>query len=133
MVQYITSMLVYFTNFKAAICKSITDSSYTVALLHRRLPITNSCETVVKCDCPIMGLFSPRLRNVIASIIYRYLMFSASHFKSSLSKISIKGVNAMPLWEFLQSHFEGVLKIMTIAELFVVMTVSIAGLVKLNR
>ena len=59
-------------------------------------------------------------------------MFPALHFKGSSSKISIKGINPMPLWDFLQSHFEGVLKIMTIAELFVVMTASIAGLVKLN-
>ena len=33
-------------------------------------------------------------------------------------------LNAMPLWDFLQSHFEVVLKIMTIAKLFIVMTAS---------
>ena len=30
----------------------------------------------------------------------------------------------MPLWDFLQSHFEMVFKIMTIAELFMVVTTS---------
>ena len=52
------------------------------------------------------------------------LMFSTSYFKSSLSTISIKRVNAMPLWDFLPSSFEVVLKIMTIAELFILMTTS---------
>ena len=70
-------------------------------------------------------------------------MLSNSYFKSSLSTISIKSVNAMSLWYFLQSHFEVVLKIMTIAELFIVMNNdnsriiyrndNIARLVKLNQ
>ena len=51
-------------------------------------------------------------------------MFSTSYFESSLFTIAIKRVNAMPLWDFLQNHFEVVLKIMTIAELFIVMTTS---------
>ena len=59
-----------------------------------------------------------------SSIIYRHLMFSTSHFKGSLSTILIKSVNAMPLWDFLQSHFEVVFKIITIAELFIVVTTS---------
>ena len=37
---------------------------------------------------------------------------------------SQKSVNAMPLCDFLQSHFEVVLKLMRIAELFIVMTTS---------
>ena len=49
-------------------------------------------------------------------------MFSTSYFKKSLSTLSIKSVNAMPLLDFLQSHFEVVLKIMTIAKSFIVMT-----------
>ena len=51
-------------------------------------------------------------------------MLSTSYFKSSLYIISIKRVNAMPLWDFLQSNFEVVLKIQTIAELFIVMATS---------
>ena len=50
---------------------------------------------------------------------------SVSYFKGSLSAISINSVYAMPLWDFLQSHFEVVLKIMTIAELFIIMTASL--------
>ena len=51
-------------------------------------------------------------------------MFSTSYFKSSLSAISIKSVNAIPLWDFLPSNFEVVLTKMTIVELFIVMTTS---------
>ena len=41
-----------------------------------------------------------------------------------MNPISIKKVNAMPLWDFLPSIFEVVLEIMIIAELFMVMTTS---------
>ena len=51
-------------------------------------------------------------------------MFSTSYFKGCLSTILIKSVNAMPLWDFLQSPIEVVFKIMTIAELFIVVTTS---------
>ena len=67
-----------------------------------------------------------------SSIIYRHLMFSTSYFKGSLSTILIKSVNAMPLWDFLQSHFEVVFKIMTIAELLIVEN-NIARLIKLDQ
>ena len=75
-------------------------------------------KTSVKHDCHIMCHFSPkrpfslRLRNVIAfpcsSIIHvcPHLMFSTLYFKSSLSTISIKKVNAIPLWDFCTSDFE---------------------------
>ena len=43
-------------------------------------------------------------------------------FQKPLSTVSIKSVNAMPLWDFLPSNFEVVSKIMTIAELFIAMT-----------
>ena len=43
-------------------------------------------------------------------------MFSTSYFESSLSTISMQRVNAMPL----RSSIDVVLKIMTIAELFIV-------------
>ena len=102
----------------------IMPDSYTVAPLHRRLPVTNKSEARL----PYYGaLFSETEECYCfpcSSIVYRLLMFSTSYFKSSLSTISIKSVNAMPLWNFSQSHFEVVLKIMTIAELFIVMTTS---------
>ena len=39
------------------------------------------------------------------SVEYHHLMFSTSYFKSSLSTISIKRVNAMPLWDFFAVQF----------------------------
>ena len=39
----------------------------------------------------------------------------------------------MPLWDFLRSNFEVVLKIMTIDELFIVMTASAGRVVKVNQ
>ena len=74
--------------------------------------------------------FSPRFKKCCcfpcSSIIYRHLMFSALYFKSSLPTISIKSVNACagPLWDFLPNNFEVVLIIMTIAEIFVLVTTS---------
>ena len=110
----------------------ISSDSYTVALLHRRLPVTNKRETRL----PYYGAGPFLLKKALfseiekcycfsCSIIYRHLMFSASYVKDSLSTISINSVNGMPLWDFLQSHFEVGLKIMTIAELFIVMTASL--------
>ena len=85
-------------------------------------------QTSVKGDFPFL-LKNARFSEIekcycfpCSSIIYRHPMFSTSYFKSSLSTISMKSVNAMPLSDFLQSHFEVVLKIMTIAELFIAMT-----------
>ena len=58
-------------------------------------------------------------------------MFSTSYFKTSLSTISINFLmilindfNAMPAGISSKGHFEVVLKIMTVAELFIVMTTS---------
>ena len=58
-------------------------------------------------------------------------MFLAWYFKSSLSTISIKRVNATPLWDFCISDFEVALRIIIIAELFIV--TAIARLVKVNE
>ena len=66
--------------------------------------------------------------NVIAfrcsSIIYPRPMLPPSHFRNSLSTFSIERVNLMPLWDFCASDFQRVLKIIIIAELFIVMTIS---------
>ena len=51
-------------------------------------------------------------------------MFLASNFQNSLSTFSIKRVNAMPLWDFCVSNSEVALKIIIVAELFIVMTIS---------
>ena len=108
-------------------------NSYTVAPLQRRLPVTKQAWSATailwgpffqkkalfseteKCYCV------PR-----SSVINHHLIFSTSYFKSFLSTISIKRVNAMPLsvWDFLPRNFEVLLKIMTIAKLFITMTTS---------
>ena len=67
--------------------------------------------------------------NVIAcrcsSVIYPHLPVSPSHFQNSLSTtFSIMRVNEIPLWDFYTSDFQRVLKIIIIAELFIVMTIS---------
>ena len=110
---------------------SMCSHSYTVAPLHRRLLVTKQ---VWRATAILRGFFSRKkalfseTENCYcfpcSSAVCHHLMFSASYFKSSLSTISIKRVNAMPLWDFLQINFRMVLKIMTIAELFIVMTTS---------
>ena len=66
--------------------------------------------------------------NVIAfrcsSVIYPHLLLSPSHFQNSLSTFSIERVNGMPLRDFYPSDFQRALKIIIIAELFIVMTIS---------
>ena len=66
--------------------------------------------------------------NVIAFrcsfVIYPNLLLSPSHFQNSLSTFSIERVNGIPLWDFCASDFQRVLKIIIIAELFIVMTIS---------
>ena len=66
--------------------------------------------------------------NVIAfrfsSVIYPQLLLSPSHFQNSLSTFSIERVNGIPLGDFYPSDFERALKIIIIAELFIVMTIS---------
>ena len=66
--------------------------------------------------------------NVIAfrcsSVIYPHLLLSPSHFQNSLSTFSIERVNGIPLSDFYPSDFQRALKIIIIAELFIVMTIS---------
>ena len=66
--------------------------------------------------------------NIIAfrcsSVIYPHLLLSPSHFQNSLSTFSIERVNGIPLWDFYASDFQRALKIIIIAESFVVMTIS---------
>ena len=66
--------------------------------------------------------------NVIASrcsaVIYPHLLLSPSHFQNSLSTFSIERVNGVPLWDICERNFQRALKIIIIAELFIVMTIS---------
>ena len=59
-----------------------------------------------------------------SSVIYPHLPLSLSHFQNSLSTFSIERVNEIPIWDFCASDFQRVLKIIIIAELFIVMTIS---------
>ena len=101
---------------------TLVADSYTVAPLHRRPPVTNKREARL----PYYGaLFSETDKCYCfpcSSITYCHLMLLTLYFKSSLSTISIKSVNAVPIWDFLRSHFEVVMRIMTIAKVFTVMT-----------
>ena len=56
--------------------------------------------------------------------MYPHLLLSPSHFQNSLSTFSIERVNGIPLWDFYASDFQRALKIITIAELFIVMKIS---------
>ena len=58
-----------------------------------------------------------------SSSIYTHLMLSFSHFKNSLSTFSIERVSGMLLWDLYVSDFQRALKIIVIAELFIVMTI----------
>ena len=59
-----------------------------------------------------------------SSVVYPNPMFSPSHFQNSLSTLSIERVNGMPLSDFFASELQSVLKMIIIAELFIVMTIS---------
>ena len=56
-------------------------------------------------------------------------LLSPSHFQNSLSTFSIERVNGIPSLGFLPERFQGALKIIIIAKLFIVMTIS-PGLVR---
>ena len=66
--------------------------------------------------------------NVIAfrcsSVIYPHLMLSPSYFQNSLFTPSIQRINGIPLWDFYASVSQRALKIIIIAELFIVVTAS---------
>ena len=51
-------------------------------------------------------------------------MISSSHVQSPLFTFSVDRVNGMPLWDFCVSDFQRALKIIIIAELFIVMSIS---------
>ena len=53
-----------------------------------------------------------------------HLLLSPSHFQNSLSTFSVERVNGIPLWDFCTREFQRALKIIIIAELFIVMTIS---------
>ena len=58
-----------------------------------------------------------------SSVIYPHLLLSP-YFQNSLSTFSTERVNGIPLWDFYPSDFQRTLKIIIIAELFIVMTIS---------
>ena len=63
-----------------------------------------------------------------SSVIYAHLLLSPSYFQNSLSTFSTERVNGIPLWDFYVSDFQRVLKIVIIAELFIVTTISLGTL-----
>ena len=67
-----------------------------------------------------------------SSVIYLYLLLSTSHFQNCLSTFSIERVNGIPLLDLCASDFQRSLKIIIIAELFIVMTIS-PGLLRHNN
>ena len=130
------------TRLTVIVPRAVSDSYTVVAPLHRRLPVTNKREAwlpyyghiiLLYYDCHI--IFSPKtgpsLRDwemLLLSTFINHIppsyIFSVL-FQRLFVYDSINSVNVMPFWDFLQSHFEVVLKIMTIAELFIVMTASL--------
>ena len=87
------------------------------------------------CQIDLMVLFKvdrflhPSMAdNVIAcrssSVISSHLPLSPSHFQNSLSTFSMGRVNKIPLWDFCESDLQRVLKIIIIAELFFITTIS---------
>ena len=58
------------------------------------------------------------------SVTYPHLLLLPSHIQNSLSTFSIERVNGIALWDFCASDFQKALKIIIIAELFIVMTIS---------
>ena len=57
-------------------------------------------------------------------ITYPHLMLSPSHFQNTLFTFSTEKVNGMPLLDFCESQLQRTLKIIIIAELFILMTIS---------
>ena len=92
-------------------------------------PLAFNCQTDLMSYFKVDRFLHPSMAdNVIAcrcsSVIYPHLPLSPSHFQNSLSTFSIMRVNEIPLWDFYESDFQRVLKIIIIAELFIVMTIS---------
>ena len=92
-------------------------------------PLAFNCQTDLMFLLKVDRFLHPSMAdNVIAyrcsSVIYPQLPLSPSHFQNSLSMFSIERVNEIPLWDFCESDFQRVLKIIIIAELFIVMTIS---------
>ena len=59
-----------------------------------------------------------------SSVMYPHLLLSPSHFHNSLSTFSKRELMGYLLWDFYPSDFQRALKIIIIAELFIVMTIS---------
>ena len=92
-------------------------------------PLAFNCQIDLMVLFKVDRFFHPSMAdNVIAcrssSVIYPHLPLSPSHFQNSLSTFSIERVNEIPLWDFCESDLQRVLKIIIIAELFIVTTIS---------
>ena len=60
-----------------------------------------------------------------STVICPHLLLSPPHFQNSLSTFLIASyINGIPLWDFHMSDFQRALKIIIIAKLFIVMTIS---------
>ena len=92
-------------------------------------PLAFNCQIDLMFLFKVDRFFHPSMAdNAIAcrssSVMYPHLPLSPSHFQNSLSTFSIERFNEIPLWDFCASDFQRVLKIIIIAELFIVMTIS---------
>ena len=92
-------------------------------------PLAFNCQTDLMFFFKVDRFLHPSMAdNVIAcrcsSVIYPHLPLSPSYFQNALSTFSIERVNEIPLWDFCASDFQRVLKMIIIAELFIVMTIS---------
>ena len=92
-------------------------------------PLAFNCQIDLMVLFKVDRFFHPSMAdNAIAcrssSVIYPHLPLSPSHFQNSLSTFSIERVNEIPLWDFCESDLQRVLKIIIIAELFIVTTIS---------
>ena len=73
---------------------------------------------------PIIFPWLTMLLRCEVHLLYPHLLLSPLHFQCSLSTLSIERVNGIPLWDFYVSDFQRALKIIIIAELFIVLTIS---------
>ena len=93
-------------------------------------PLAFNCQIDLMFFFKVDRFFHPSIADnaIIAcrssSVMYPPLPLSPYHFQNSLSTFSVERVNEIPLWDFCASDFRRVLKIIIIAELFIVMTIS---------
>ena len=87
-------------------------------MLFFKVTVLNLYVTIMKPEIKLITAF-PWL-----SAIYPLSTAFTISFTNSLSTFSIERVSGIPLWDFCASNFQRALKIIIIAELFIVMTIS---------